>query len=189
MHLVKKKDGEWRICGDYRRLNKITVPDKYPISNLQDFAHKLRDCTIFSTIDLTRAYHQIPMAEAHKEKTAITTPFGLYEFNSMPYGLKNAAQTFQRFMDVVLRGLEGCFCYIDDILIASRTIAEHKQHLRAIFEKLQEYGLNINFEKCKFGQNEVQYLGCNIFKDGTKPLQQRVDSILQMPKNSKLSKS
>lgn len=105
MHLAKKKPNTWCVCGDYRRLNKITIPDKYPIPHLQDFAYKLKVCTIFTTLDLTRAYHQILMAEADKEKTAIITPFGLYEFNSMPFGLKNAAQTFQRFIDVVFRGL------------------------------------------------------------------------------------
>jgi len=182
MHLVKKKDGGWRICGDYRRLNKITVPDKYPIPNLQDFAHKLLGCTVFSTLDLTRAYHQIPMAERDKEKTAIITPFGLYQFNSMPFGLKNAAQTFQRYMDVTLRGLDGCFCYIDDILVASQDIDEHKRHLRNIFLRLREYGLHINLEKSTFGQEQVQYLGCSITKEGTKPLKQRIEAILQLPK-------
>lgn len=182
MHLVKKKTGGWRICGDYRRLNKITVPDKYFIPHLQDFAHKLRGCIIFITLDLTQAYHQIPMAEADKEKTAIITPFGLYEFNSMPFGLKNAAQTFQRFIDVVVRGLDSCFCYIDDILIAFHSEEEHQQYLKQVFCRLREYRLSINLDKCQIGQQEVQYLGCTISKEGTKPLKQRVDSILQLPK-------
>ncbi|KMQ85835.1 gag pol polyprotein [Lasius niger] len=130
MHLVKKKSEGYRICGDYRRLNKITIPDRYPIPHLQDFAHKLQDCAIFITLDLTRTYHQIPMAE-DKEKTAIITPFGLYEYNSMPFGLRNAAQTFQR------------------------TIEEQKQHLREVFQRLKEYGLTNNLEKSTFGQKEV----------------------------------
>lgn len=110
MHLVSKKDDGWRICGDYRRLNELMISDRYPIPHLQDFAHKLHGCMVFSAIDLARAYHQIPMATQDKEKTALITPFGLFEFNVMSFGLKNAAQTFQRFMDTVLRGLKFCFC-------------------------------------------------------------------------------
>lgn len=182
MHMVEKKDGGWRICGDYRRLNKVTVPDKYPIPHLQDFAHKLHGCTIFSTIDLTRAYHQIPMAANDKEKTALITPFGLFEFNVMPFGLKNAAQTFQRFIDTVLRGLDFCFCYLDDILIASRTESKHKEHLRQVLQRLKEYGLSINAEKCNLGQQEIKYLGCTITKNGTKSIQTKVDVILQIEK-------
>lgn len=135
---------------------------------------------MFTTLDLAKAYHQIPMAESDKEKTAIITSFGLYEFNSMPFGLRNAAQTFQRFMDVTLRGIESCFCYIDDILIASKTVEENKSHLREVFHRLREYGLSINLEKCNFGQKEIQYLGCTISKEGTRPLKQRVDAILQL---------
>lgn len=182
MHLVEKKDGGWRICGDYRRLNKITVPDKYPISHLQDFAHRLHGCSIFSTIDLTHAYHQIPMAASDREKTALITPFGLFEFNVMPFGLKNAAQSFQRFMDTVLRGLDFCFCYLDDILIASQTESEHKEHLKQVLQRLREYGLSINVEKCNLGQQEVKYLGCTITKDGTKSIQAKVNAVLQIEK-------
>lgn len=160
----------------------MTIPDKYPIPHLQDFAHKLHGCTVFSTIDLTRAYHQIPMATHDKEKTALITPFGLYEFNVMPFGLKNAAQTFQRFMDTVLRELEFCFCYLDDILIASQTESEHKNHLRQVLQRLKEYGLSINVEKCNIGQSEVKYLGCTISKDGTKPIQTKVEAILRIEK-------
>lgn len=182
MHMVEKKNGGWRICGDYRCLNKVTVPDRYPIPHLQDFAHKLHGCTIFSTINLTRAYHQIPMAAQDKEKTALITPFGLFEFNAMPFGLKNAAQTFQRFIDTVLRGLDFCFCYLDDILIASQTDLEHREHLRQVLQRLKEYGLSINIEKCNLGQQEVKYLGCTINKDGTKPISTKVEAILQMEK-------
>ncbi|KMQ86215.1 gag-pol polyprotein [Lasius niger] len=182
MHLVPKKDGGWRICGDYRRLNELTIPDRYPILHLQDFAHKLHGCTVFSTIDLARAYHQIPMATQDKEKTALITPFGLFEFNVMPFGLKNAAQTFQRFMDTVLRGLEFCFCYLDDILVASRTESEHQDHLRQVLRRIKEHGLSINAEKCNLGQSEVKYLGCTITKNGTKPIQAKVEAILRIKK-------
>jgi len=119
-----------------RKLNAITQPDCYPIPFLQDCVQFLHGASIFSTIDLIRAYQQIPVKEENIPKTAIT-PFGLYEFPFMTFGLRNAAQTFQRFMDEVVRGLDFCYVYLDDILIALKTAEEHYEHLRRLFQRLQ----------------------------------------------------
>ncbi|UYV70202.1 hypothetical protein LAZ67_7002164, partial [Cordylochernes scorpioides] len=182
LHLVSKKDESLRPCGDYRRLNAVTLPDRYPIPRLDDFHHILKGTRVYSKIDLCKAFYQIPIAEEDKPKTAIITPFGLFEFNVMSFGLRNATATFQRFMHEVLRNLDFAFVYLDDILVASKTEEEHYIHLETLFSRLNSYGLRINLSKSKFLVQEIDFLGYLITSHGVKPLPTKVKAILEYKK-------
>ena len=190
LHLVPKPGGAWRPCGDYRRLNNATVPDRYNLPNLRDFSAQLAGKRIFSTIDLLKGYLQVDVDEESIPKTAIITPFGTWEFLRLPFGVKNAAATFQRLMDVVLQGLPFIFCYLDDILVASSTADQHMQDLRQVFERLRLNGLSINPAKCCWAAPSVKYLGHLVDAQGIRPLPKHVETIRQFqPPNSRESLS
>jgi hypothetical protein len=174
-------------------LNNITIPDRYPIPHVQHFARNLAGCRSFSKIDLTRAYFQIPVHPEDIPKTAISIPLRLFEFVRMPFGLRNAGQTFQRFMDEVTRGLSATYVYLDDLLIASPDEESHEKHLRQLSKlknnrRLRDYGLVINPRKCLFGMPELSFLVHHVSAKGIKPLEERVKTLSDYPKPSTAAK-
>ncbi|GBN28940.1 Transposon Ty3-G Gag-Pol polyprotein [Araneus ventricosus] len=174
VHFVKKQNGDWRICGDFRRLNSITISDRYTLPHIHDFSHGLAGNTVFSKIDLVKAYHQIPIKSSDSHKTAVITPIGLSEYTCMTFGLKNAAQSFQRFIDQVLLGIDCSYAYLDDILIASENEDHQKLDVEKVFQRPKDYDLKINIGKCVFGQETLQFWEVQISSSGVSPLPDKV---------------
>ena len=179
--MVKKADGTCRLCGDYRLLNLQTQSDLYICPNIVDLTARLEGCTIFSKLDLHKGFHQILVRPRDVPKTAVITPFGLWEFIRMPFRLWIAGQTFQHFMDELLIGLEFCFVFVNDVLIGSKSQEEHVQHLREVLSRLEQHGIVLNGEKCVVGVPEVQFLGHVVSARGIIPLPEKVAAIRAFP--------
>ncbi|GFO36958.1 Pol polyprotein [Plakobranchus ocellatus] len=181
--VVRKKDGSIRLCIDYRKLNAITRKDAFPLPRIDESFDSLCGAKYFSTLDLASGYHQVAMEETDQEKTAFMTPFGLYEFTRMPFGLSGAPATFQRLMqssmnDLVLRII---LVYIDDVLVFSGDFDDHIKRLETLFNRLRELGLKLNPEKCQFGAREVHYLGHIISKEGVATDPDKVSAVNEWP--------
>ena len=169
--MVKKKDGTWRMCVDYRRVNKTTKFDCFPLPRLDEALDAFAGSTVFSSLDLAMAYHQVPVAPADVEKTAFITHVGLFEMVKMPFGLCNAPSTYQRLMSIVLRGLISriCLAYLDDVIVFSRRLDLHLRDLRAVFARILDAGLKLKPSKCQLFRDEVLYLGHVISSSGVSP--------------------
>ncbi|GBO25478.1 Transposon Ty3-I Gag-Pol polyprotein [Araneus ventricosus] len=181
--LVKKENSEWRFCVDYRRLNKVTKKDVYPLPRIDDALGCLAGARIFSMMDLKSGYWQVELDDKDKEKTAFVTPDGLFEFKVMPFGLCNAPATFERMMDSVLRGLKWniCLCYLNDIIVFAPNFQEHQVRLRKVLTCLQEAGLSLNSSKCCFGIKKLLILGHLVDEHGIYPDPEKVAAVEKFP--------
>ncbi|GFX71228.1 hypothetical protein TNCV_3409981 [Trichonephila clavipes] len=181
--LVRKKDGNWRFCVDYRKLNSVTKKDVYPLPRIDDTLDCLKGAMFFSSMDLRSGYWQIEIDETDREKMAFITPEGLYEFKVMPFGLCNAPATFERMMDNLLRHFKWtmCLCYLDDIIVFSETFQDHLIRLRLVLKRLQEAGLKLNSKKCLFAAQEVKILGHLVSSNGVRPDPDKIKAVRNFP--------
>ena len=180
---VRKKDGSLRLCVDYRRLNENTIRDSYPLPLITELFDRLREAKYFTKLDLKSAYNLVRIREGDEYKTAFRTRYGHFEYLVMPFGLKNAPATFQHFINDVLGEYldEFAFAYIDDILIYSETLEEHRTHVKKILKKLQESGLYAKLSKCEFEVQKTTFLGHIISDKGISMDPDKVKSILEWP--------
>ncbi|KZS05277.1 TE: Gypsy retrotransposon integrase 1-like protein [Daphnia magna] len=157
--LVKKKDGTWRFCVEYRKLHAVTVKDSYPLPRIADTLSRLEGATFFSSMDLQSGYHQVSVVDTDRPETAFLTADGLYQFCTVPFGLTNAPGTFQRAMDIILAGLRWatCLIYLDDAIIYSATFQQNLERLRLVLSSLDQPGLKLKWSKCSFVDHTLKF--------------------------------
>ncbi|KAK2452132.1 hypothetical protein QL285_011125 [Trifolium repens] len=179
--LVKKKDGSMRLCIDYRRLNQVTIKNKYPLPRIDDLMDQLVGACVFSKIDLRSGYHQIRVKAEDIQKTAFRTRYGHYEYSVMPFGVTNAPGVFMEYMNRIFHSYLDKFVvvFIDDILVYSKTEEEHAEHLRIVLRTLQEKKLYAKLSKCEFWLKEVSFLGHVISSGGIAVDPSKVDAVMK----------
>ncbi|XP_078249909.1 uncharacterized protein LOC144589343 [Pogona vitticeps] len=181
--LVDKPDGSIRFCVDYRKLNRVTTPDAYPMPRLDNLIETIGGCRFISSLDLVKGYWQLRIDPRDQEKTAFCSPFGLYEFRVLSFGLRNAPATFQRLMDQTLAGLSDfTVAYIDDIGIFSNTWEDHLIHLEVVLQRLSAAGLTVKASKCQLGSPEIKYLGHMVGGGMIKPLEAKIEAVRDWPR-------
>ena len=158
--IVPKKNGKFRICGDYKvTVNQVLDVDQYPLPTPEQLFATLAGGKKFTTLDLSQAYQQLPLDEQSKEYVTVNTHRGLYRYTRLPFGIASAPAIFQQLMDTALQGIPHVICYLDDILVTGTDDDEHLRNLRTVFQRLQDHGFRLKREKCSFMQRSVDYSG------------------------------
>ena len=179
--LVPKPDKSYRFCTDYRKVNVCTKADSYPIPRIDDCIDHIGGAKYVSKFDMLKGYWQIPLSERAREISAFVTPLGLFQYTVMPFGMKNAPATFQRMVNELIAGLEGCEAYIDDVVIYSNSWEDHVERIRSLFQRLSAANLTVNLGKSEFGCAEVQFLGHVVGCGRVKPLTAKVEAVDYFP--------
>jgi hypothetical protein len=187
---VKKKDGTLRLCIDYRKLNKMTIKNKYPLPRIDDLFDQLRGAIVFSKIEFRYWYHQVRIKDEDIHKTAFRMRYGHFEFVVVPFGLTNALTTFMCLMNNMLIKYLDKFVlvFIDDILIYSKTKEEHEEHLKLVLQVLREHWLYAKYNKCDFFQKQIHYLGHVILKEGVAVDLENIKEIMNWPTPQNVTK-
>ena len=180
---VPKKDGSYRVCVDFRKLNDKTIPDRYPAACMHDLIAGIGGKKIYSSIDLLQGFLQVPLEEGSRELTSFSTPTGHWEFVRMPFGLKGSPITFTRLVNTIFHGMLGksIHIYMDDLLIGTNSIEEHLTILREVLHRLQAAGLKLKLEKCDFLKKEIVYLGHVISEEGVRVNPEKIKGISSFP--------
>ena len=180
---ARKKDGSIRVCVDYRNLNKVMVRNRYPLPLIPELTDGLVGATIFTKLDVRQAYHQVRMAPGHKLKMALKSRYGLFKYLVMPFGLTNAPAQFQSHMQNIFSDLLDILVviYLDDILIFSKNLEEHRQVVREVLRQLQKYGLYAKESKCEFHCQSVEFLGMIVSSKGLEMCRDKVQTIQEWP--------
>lgn len=182
--LVGKSDGTVRFCTDFRKVNALTKPDCFPLPRVEDCVDQVGSAKFVSKFDLLKGYWQVPLTKRAQEISSFVTPSGLYSYQVMSFGLRNAPATFQRLMNRVISGLEGCAVYLDDLVVFSDSWESHLKRLRSVMRRLSEARLTVNLAKCEFAKATVTYLGKVVGNGEVRPIQAKVQAIQNFPSPS-----
>ena len=179
--LVPKPGNKVRLCTDYRKLNSVTIKDSFPLPRITDILDSIGNAAFLTQIDMLKGYYQIPLTDTAKIMSAFITPFGLFQYERLPFGMSNAPATFQRMVNHLTQDLDGVYAYLDDIVVIASTWQEHMIRLRALFSKLREMGLTINLSKSTFAKAQVRYLGHVIGSGEIIPKSANLKAIMDFP--------
>ena len=181
--LVRKKDGNLRYCVDYRGLNAMTQKRNYPLPCIDTCLESLGNNSLYSSLDMRSGYWQVPVCEEDREKTCFVTRKGVFGFKVLPFGHCNAPSTFQRLVDMTLAGLtwEICLCYLDDLIIFSKTFDDHIKRLQAVFDRLRAADLKLKPSKCVIFARQVKFLGSVISDQGVAPDPEKIEAVATWP--------